>query len=96
MIDAAASLARNTRERRHLLDRREALVRLVRQEHVPDHRLARDAVRLRLVLDLRLNQRRADVAGADGVAGDAVLGGLERRYLGQARPCRAWRRHRRT
>ena len=43
-----------------------------------------DAVRLGLALDLRLDQRRVDVAGADRVAGDAVLGRLQRRDLGEA------------
>ena len=62
----------------------EALVGLVLQQHVADHLVARDAVRLGLVVDLLLDQRRAHVAGADGVAGDAVLGGLERRHLGEA------------
>ena len=44
----------------------EALVRLLREQHVADHLLARDAVRLRLALDLRFDQRRIDIAWADG------------------------------
>ena len=37
-----------------------------------------------LVGDLPLDQRGAHVAGADGVAGDALVGGLQRDHLGQA------------
>ena len=66
-------------ERAELLDSGEALVRLLGEQHVADDLLARDVVRLRLTLDLRLDERRVDVAGADRVAGDAFLGGLERR-----------------
>ena len=44
----------------------------------------RDAVRPGLVVDLLLDQRRPDIARADGVAGDAGLGQLQGRDLGQA------------
>src|SRR5262245_56706860 len=43
--------------------------RLVGQQHLLDDPVAGDAVRLGLVLDLLLDQRRPDVAGADGVGG---------------------------
>src|SRR5215204_1525096 len=72
------------RERADFLDGREALVRLLREKHVADHRLARDPMGLRLAFDLRLDERRPDVAWADGVAGDVLLGSLERRHLGEA------------
>src|SRR4051812_34172561 len=72
------------RQRADLLDGREALVRLLREKHVADHLLARDPMRLRLAFDLRLDERRPDVARADGVAGDVLLGRLERRHLSQA------------
>src|SRR5215204_4171833 len=42
-------------ERPNLLDRREALVRLLGEEHVADDLFARDAVRLRLGFDLSLD-----------------------------------------
>src|SRR5262245_37206612 len=51
----------------------ELLRRLPREQNVPDHLIARDVVRLRLVIDLLFHQRCADIAGAKGVAGDAVL-----------------------
>src|SRR3984957_12720878 len=60
-------------ERAHLLDRGEALVRLLRQEHVVDDLLARHVVGLGLAVELRLDERRPHIAGADGVAGDAEL-----------------------
>ena len=84
VIEAAASLARNTDKRAELLDGGEALVRLLRQQHVADDLLARDAVRLGLAVDLRLDQRRVDIARADRVAGDVGFGGLQRGHLGQA------------
>src|SRR5262249_24670833 len=48
------------RERSQLFDRSEPLIRLLRQQHVTDHLLAWDTVRLRLPVDLCLNQRRVD------------------------------------
>ena len=69
---------------RRALDGGKALVRLLREQHVADDLLARDAVGLGLAVDLRLDQRRIDIARADGVAGDALLGRLERGHLGQA------------
>jgi hypothetical protein len=56
---------------------------LLGEQNFTDDLLARDAVRLRLALDLRLDQGRIDVAGTNGVAGDALLGRLKRRDLGQ-------------
>ena len=41
-------------------------------------------MRLRLPLDLRLDQGGVHVTWTDGVAGDAVFGSLQRRDLGQA------------
>src|SRR3954454_8867762 len=82
--DRSRGLAREEdRQRADLLDGREALVRLLREQHVADHLLAWDPMRLRLAFDLRLDERRPDVARADGVAGDVLLGGLERRHLGE-------------
>src|SRR5262245_54067140 len=59
------------------------LVRLLCEQNVTDYLLARDSVRFRLALDLRLDQGRIDVARTNGVAGDALLGRLKRRDLGQ-------------
>src|SRR5829696_2367506 len=67
-----------------LLDGGEALMRLLGEEHVADHLFARDPMRLRLVFDLRLDEGRPDVARADRIAGDVLLGRLERRHLGEA------------
>src|SRR3954452_919237 len=79
------------RQRADLLDGREAFVRLLREKHVADHLLAWDPMRLRLAFDLRLDERRPDVPRADGVAGDVLFCGLERRH----RRCRALPRRRR-
>ena len=57
---------------------------VLRQKNVADDRFARDSVRLRMVLDLPLDERRPDIAGADGIAGDAGFGALEGDDLGQA------------
>ena len=54
------------------------------EQHLADHRLAVHVVLLHRVGDLRLDQRGQHVAGADGVAGDRLLGGLERDHLGEA------------
>jgi hypothetical protein len=45
------------------------------QQHIIDDLFAGDAVGLGLAVDLSFDQRRIDVAGADCVAGDAMLGG---------------------
>ena len=66
-----------------LLHGGEALVRLLREQHVADHLLARDAMRLRLAFDLRFDQRCVDIAGADGIAGDAGFRDFERGHLGE-------------
>src|SRR5262249_38740212 len=60
----------------------ETLIRLLREQHVADDFLARNAVSLCLACDLRFDQRRVDIARADRIAGDAHLGGLESRDLG--------------
>ena len=49
-----------------------------------DDRFAGNPVRPGLAVDLGLDQRRVDVAGADRIAGDAFFGGLQRCDLGQA------------
>src|SRR5215207_6240158 len=72
------------RQRADLLDGGEALIRLLGEELVADHLFARDPMRLRLVFDLRLDEGRPDVARADRIAGDVLLGRLERRHLGEA------------
>src|SRR6188472_2398357 len=59
------------------------LIRLMGEQNVTDYLLARDPVRLRLALDLRLDQGCIDIARANGVAGDALLGRLKRCDLGQ-------------
>ena len=46
--------------------------------------LLADAARLGGLRDLLLHERRQHVAGADRIAGDAVLGSLERHRLGEA------------
>src|SRR5262249_59385481 len=63
-------------ERAELIDRGKALVRLLREQDVTGHLFARNAVRLGLAVDLRLDQGRVDVARADGVAGNALFGRL--------------------
>jgi hypothetical protein len=77
-----ARSAQEDGERAKLLDGREALVRLRREQHVADHRVAADAASFRSVVNLAFDQRRPDIAWADGVAGDAMLGTLERDRLG--------------
>src|SRR5947209_10241973 len=71
-------------DRAELFDRREMLVGLLRQQYVVNDLLARDMMRLRLTVDLRLDQGGVNIAGADRVDGDAFLGGLQRSDLGQA------------
>ena len=41
-------------------------------------------MRFCLAVNLRFDKRRIDIAGADGVAGDALLGSFESDNLGQA------------
>ena len=53
------------------------------EDHLLEDLLLGQAVRARLVGDLLLDQRRADVGGADRVGGDVVLGALERERLTQ-------------
>src|SRR5215471_1087786 len=71
------------RECAHLLDCREALVGLLCQENVANDLVARNAVRLCLVVDLLLDQRRPDIAWTDRVCGHAMFGALERGHLRQ-------------
>src|SRR5258708_22725285 len=66
-----------------LLDGCEALVWLVHQQDVADHLVARDTMRLRLIVDLLLDERRPHIAGANSIAGDAELRTLERDHLGE-------------
>ena len=54
------------------------------EDHLLQHLVLAHAVRRRLVGDLALDQRRADVARADGGGGDAGLAALERERLHQA------------
>src|SRR3954452_4139623 len=68
----------------YFLGRCEPLVWLLGEQNVADDLLARDVVRLRLPLDLRLDERRVDIAGADRVAGDPFLRRLERDDFCQA------------
>ena len=49
-----------------------------------DDLLAGNSMDLGLAVDLGLDQRGINVTRADRVAGDALLGGLQRRNLGQA------------
>ena len=72
------------RESAEFLGGGEALVRLLRKQHVANDLLARNAVRLGLSLDLCLDKWRVDVTGADCVAGDPVLRSLQRNNLGQS------------
>src|SRR5271165_3083475 len=76
--------SKENRKRSQLLHRRKPLVRLLGEEYIADYLFARDAMRLGLAVDLRLHERCVHVAGADRVAGDALLGGLERNHLGEA------------
>src|SRR6266850_4700340 len=76
--------AEKHRKRGHFLDLDELLARLALEDDVPDDVLARDAVHLRLVIDLLLHQRSQHVPRADRVAGDALARGLERHGLGES------------
>src|SRR5271165_2744071 len=64
-------------ERAELLNGRKALIWLLREQHIADHLLARDVVSLGLAVDLRLDQRRVDITGADRVAGYALFSGFQ-------------------
>lgn len=72
------------RERTQLFDGCKALVGLLRQQHIADDLLAGNSVCLGLAVDLCLDQWSMNVTRADRVAGDALLGGFQRRDLGQA------------
>ena len=54
------------------------------EDHLFQHLVLAHVVRRRLVGDLRLDERRPDVAGADGGGGDAGLAAFERERLDQA------------
>ena len=84
MIEAALSLHRNTASAPISSTVAKRLVGWFFEEHVADDRVAGDVVRLRLIVDLLLDQRRPDIAGADRVGGDAVLGAFQRDHLGEA------------
>ena len=75
----------------HLLGLHETLDRGAGQQHVVQHVGLGDAVRGGLVGDLTLDERGADVAGADGVAGDALVGALRGRSPSRVPRGRAWR-----
>ncbi len=83
MIDAAAECAQEHGQRAEFLCGDELACRLRVQQHVADDLLLGEIARLRRLRDLLLDQRRQHVAGADGVDGDAVLGGFERHGLGE-------------
>jgi hypothetical protein len=70
-------------QRAEFFHRGKTLIRLLCEENITDDLLARNPMRLRLAFDLRLDQGRIDVARTNGVAGDALLGRLKRRDLGQ-------------
>src|SRR3974377_400418 len=72
------------RKRAKLFNSGETFVGLLREQHVADHFLARDVMCFGLSIDLRLDQRRIDVARTNGIASNALLGGLQRRDLGQS------------
>ena len=72
VIEAAALAGQKEVQRAELLDRSEALVRLLSQQHVTYDLLTRNAMRLGLTVDLRLDQRRINVTRADRIAGDAL------------------------
>ena len=54
------------------------------EDHVLEHALLGEAVRLRLIADLRLDERRPHVGRADGRRGDPDLRSLERERLHEA------------
>ena len=84
VIDAAASLRRNTASAPISSTVAKRLFGCCASSTSWIDLLARHVVRLGLAVDLRLDQRRPDIAGADGVAGDAGFGDFERRHLGEA------------
>ena len=66
------------------------LDRVRREDHLLDHVVLGEVVRLGLVGDLLLDERRADVAGAYRGGGDSVAGALERERLTRpSTPCLA-------
>ena len=67
--------------RRHLLGLDQPLDGLRREDHLLEHAVLGQAVGLRLVGDLALDERRAHVGGAHGGGADPVLGALERERL---------------
>ena len=77
MIWLAASLHRKTAKDAELFDGDELFGDLGGQENVADHSFLGDAARAGLIGNLFFNQRRQHVAGADGIASDAVLSGFE-------------------
>ncbi len=82
--ERASARAEQERGRlRDLLGLEHPLHRLRSEEHVLDDALRRDARRLRLRFDLRLDDRRPHVAGTDRRRTDPVLGTLEREHLDQ-------------
>ena len=80
---ASARSAEEHRQRPKLIDFRKALVRLRCQKDVAHHLLTSYATCPGRVLDLILDQRRPDVTRTDRVAGNVVLGTLERHGLRQ-------------
>jgi hypothetical protein len=58
------------RQRADFLNGGEALIRLLGQQHVADHLIPGDPMRLGLPIDPRFDQRRIDKAGADREVGN--------------------------
>ena len=84
VIDAASRAAEKAHERGDFFDGDELARRLRGEQDVAHDLVFADAARARRVWDLLLHQRRQHVAGADGVAGDVLLGHFEGDGLGQA------------
>ena len=62
----------------------ELLVWLLREQDFLDDALAWNVMSFGLIIYLRFDQRRVDIAWANRITGDALFCGFERRHLGQA------------
>jgi hypothetical protein len=69
---------------RHLLRLEQPLDRVRFEDHLLEHALYWHAACLRLVGELRLHERRANKARADGRGQDSLVGSLQRKRLDQA------------
>jgi hypothetical protein len=72
------------RKSAELIHRGELLVWLLREQNFLDDALAWNVMSFGLIIYLRFNQRRVDIAWANRITGDALFCGFERRHFRQA------------